>query len=70
MFKILTKEFNFTFELHWSPDGTHGILSDNGSWSGIIGSLARNEADLSIGAFTITPPRAEVTEAITYTWFV
>ena len=60
LFKILAVDFNFTYDLKWSPDGTHGLILEHGNFSGLIGTLERNEVNLSIGALIITPPRRKV----------
>ncbi|KAL1431163.1 hypothetical protein MTO96_014547 [Rhipicephalus appendiculatus] len=43
-----------------SADGVFGVELPNGSWSGKMGMLIRNEADLTGGPLMITTSRAEV----------
>ena len=47
-----------------SPDGTYGIINEQGNWTGIIGALARDEVDLSIADLAITTPRTLVEKAV------
>jgi hypothetical protein len=39
-------------------------MDDQGNWTGIIGALERNEADLSIADLAITTPRTKVDKQI------
>ncbi|PSN46811.1 Ionotropic receptor 145 [Blattella germanica] len=39
--------------------GSYGSQSMNGTWSGMMGMLVRNEADIAIGGFALTPERLE-----------
>ncbi|KAA0198503.1 Ionotropic receptor 142, partial [Hyalella azteca] len=48
------------YELTRPPDGAWGQLADDGSWSGMIGMLARKEVDLALGPFATTYNRAQV----------
>ena len=36
---------NFTFTIERPKDGEWGILQKNGSWTGMVGMLARQEID-------------------------
>ncbi|XP_075676549.1 uncharacterized protein LOC113795952 isoform X3 [Dermatophagoides pteronyssinus] len=56
---LLARYFNFTYQLiDYHRD--YGSLSSNGSWTGTIGQLARNELDLGIGGYAITYERINV----------
>nr|XP_027201995.1 glutamate receptor ionotropic, kainate 4-like [Dermatophagoides pteronyssinus] len=56
---LLARYFNFTYKLiDYHRD--YGSLSSNGSWTGTIGQLARNELDLGIGGYAITYERINV----------
>ncbi|XP_066989849.1 glutamate receptor ionotropic, delta-2-like [Macrobrachium rosenbergii] len=50
--EALSATLNFTYVIRPPRDGKWGIPLPNGSWSGIIGTLARQEADMS---FLISP---------------
>ena len=39
---------NFTFTIERPKDGEWGILQKNGSWTGMVGMLARQEIDFGI----------------------
>jgi ABC-type amino acid transport substrate-binding protein len=43
-------------------DSFSGSLSADGTWSGLIGVLARREADVAVTGTTMTPKRAEVVD--------
>ena len=42
----LQEILNFTFTIEKPIDGEWGVMQDDGSWSGIVGMLARKEIDL------------------------
>ncbi|KAK8766319.1 hypothetical protein V5799_006907 [Amblyomma americanum] len=42
------------------PDGTYGVRLPDGNWTGKMGMLIRNEADLSPGPLAITSSRVKV----------
>ena len=42
---ILQDIMNFTFNIERPKDGEWGILQKNGSWTGMVGMLARQEID-------------------------
>ena len=46
-----------------SPDEAYGVLDDNGKWTGLIGLLVQDQADMSINDLTITFDRAQVNQA-------
>lgn len=47
------------YELVEPPDGQWGVVDDHGNWSGVVGMLQREQADLSL-CLTITAPRLPV----------
>ncbi|KAA0202084.1 Ionotropic receptor 128 [Hyalella azteca] len=49
---------NFTYEYKAPSDGEWGRLSPNGSWSGMIGLVDRQEADWAVSDITFSPERA------------
>lgn len=40
----------------------YGLLNANGTWSGLIGMLHYNAADIAVGDFTPTPSRRQVVD--------
>ena len=62
----LAKECNFTYNLHLSKND-YGALTRNNKtekqeWSGLIGELVAEKADLIVAPLTINPERAQVME--------
>jgi len=45
-------------EIHIVKDGKYGARSESGDWSGMIGELINNEADMAIAPLTVTELRA------------
>ena len=45
-----------------SSDGGWGSLQDDGSWSGMIGMILRDEIEIAVSDFFITAPRSKVVE--------
>lgn len=45
--------------MHEPPDGEWGVINENGHFTGIVGSLEREEGDLSM-VLTPTPDRLRV----------
>ncbi|XP_002064686.2 glutamate [NMDA] receptor subunit 1 isoform X1 [Drosophila willistoni] len=66
----LAKRINFTYDLALSPDGQFGhyILRNNTGatlrkeWTGLIGQLVNERADMIVAPLTINPERAEYIE--------
>ncbi|TDG47571.1 hypothetical protein AWZ03_006010 [Drosophila navojoa] len=67
----LSKRINFTYDLALSPDGQFGhyILKNNTGamtlrkeWTGLIGELVNERADMIVAPLTINPERAEYIE--------
>lgn len=64
----LSKKINFTYSLALSPDGQFGsyAIRNNSSikkeWSGLIGELVAERADMIVAPLTINPERAEFIE--------
>ncbi|KAJ9593254.1 hypothetical protein L9F63_015200 [Diploptera punctata] len=55
---------NFTCNTTVLPQIMFGMLTNNGSWSGMVGMLDRSEADVVIASFTMTSAR---TSAVSFT---
>ncbi|KAG7162341.1 Glutamate receptor 2-like 6 [Homarus americanus] len=61
----LSKGLNFTFVFARPPNALFGSRHANGSWSGMLGMVAREEADISVGPFSVSASRMEVVD---FTW--
>ncbi|KAK9892855.1 hypothetical protein WA026_022536 [Henosepilachna vigintioctopunctata] len=69
LLKELSKKINFTYKLALSPDGQFGnyiIRNHSGigkkEWTGLIGELVSQRADMIVAPLTINPERAEFIE--------
>lgn len=69
LLKELSKKINFTYSLALSPDGQFGnyiIRNHSGigkkEWTGLIGELVSERADMIVAPLTINPERAEFIE--------
>lgn len=70
LLKALATRINFTYDLALSPDGQFGhyVLKNTSSlsvkkeWTGLIGELVYERADLIVAPLTINPERAEFIE--------
>ncbi|KAG7153933.1 Glutamate receptor-like 67, partial [Homarus americanus] len=65
MVDYLAQGLNFTYKYVQPADGTFGSKQNDGSWSGMVGMVARGEADIALGPFGITESRTEVVD---FTW--
>jgi ABC-type amino acid transport substrate-binding protein len=52
--------FNYTFELQ--EDNVYGDKQSDGTWSGMIGQIMNDQADLAIVDLTITSEREEAVD--------
>ncbi|UXI19263.1 hypothetical protein NH340_JMT05206 [Sarcoptes scabiei] len=60
----LANQLNFTYTLHQVEDGLYGSYTFNEKtgdheWTGLLGELYYNRADMVVAALTITPERSE-----------
>lgn len=74
LLKALSHRINFTYELGLSPDGQFGhyilknsttgtmSFSTKKEWTGLIGELVNERADMIVAPLTINPERAEYIE--------
>ena len=71
LLRALAQRINFTYDLALSPDGQFGhyvLKNQTGTmtvkkeWSGLIGELVNERADMIIAPLTINPERAEFIE--------
>ncbi|XP_069957608.1 probable glutamate receptor [Cherax quadricarinatus] len=58
----LSKALNFTYCYVRSSDGESGIKLNNGSWTGMVGMVMRQEVDIGAGPYMIDRWRAEVVD--------
>lgn len=63
--KELISALGFDYELHFPKDGEYGRLMSNGSWTGLVGMLHRNEVDLVCSGLMMTERRARVVDFTT-----
>ncbi|CAG7826781.1 unnamed protein product [Allacma fusca] len=61
-----SKNFNFTFDVHLSLDGSGRLLS-NGTWVGMVGDLLYHRSDLA-AIIRVTPPRYGLIDVANYLW--
>nr|KAG5713494.1 hypothetical protein BaRGS_025042 [Batillaria attramentaria] len=57
----IAKEVGFTFVVRECDNNEYGVYS-HGEWSGCIGNVMRGEADVIVGALTVTAEREEVVD--------
>ncbi|XP_050736673.1 probable glutamate receptor [Eriocheir sinensis] len=56
---------NFSYRFVPSPDNSYGTKNKDGSWTGMVGQVKREEVDIGLGPFTLTTDRARVVD---FTW--
>lgn len=57
---ILQRDLNFTTDVAVRTDRVYGVLDAQGNWTGMIGSLIRQQADLIATSVTLTLERSQV----------
>ncbi|ROT70074.1 olfactory ionotropic receptor IR4 [Penaeus vannamei] len=62
---IIATSMNFSYGFVRPRDGAWGTEKVDGSWSGMVGMVSREEADLGLGPFAMTTKRAEVVDYAT-----
>uniref|UniRef100_A0A8C8RLM8 Glutamate receptor n=1 Tax=Pelusios castaneus TaxID=367368 RepID=A0A8C8RLM8_9SAUR len=55
----LAKMVHFKYKVTIVKDGRYGSLVSNGNWTGMVGEILRQEADLAVAPLTITSAREE-----------
>ncbi|XP_045612759.2 probable glutamate receptor [Procambarus clarkii] len=58
----LATALNFSYMYLRPPDGSWGIKRNDGTWSGMMGMVIRQEVDVAVGFFGISGVRAEVVD--------
>ncbi|XP_074874217.1 putative glutamate receptor [Carettochelys insculpta] len=56
----LAKILHFDYKVTLVKDGRYGAVSSGRNWTGMIGEIVRQEADLAVAPLTITSAREEV----------
>ncbi|XP_068216707.1 probable glutamate receptor [Palaemon carinicauda] len=57
---ILSDKLKFDYDLSQPEDHVWGMSLPNGSWTGMLGMLQREEAELALGPFGVSAARAKV----------
>ena len=60
MLNMLKRSCNFTSTILYSTDDKFGGENDDGSWNGMVGMVARDEADVILSTLTISRSRKTV----------
>ncbi|XP_069190851.1 glutamate receptor U1-like [Procambarus clarkii] len=58
----LAKALNFSYTYLRPSDGAWGSKREDGSWSGMVGMVTRQEVDIAVGPFGVSGVRAEVVD--------
>ncbi|CAL8103754.1 unnamed protein product [Orchesella dallaii] len=68
--EVLSSHFNFTYFISPSTGGDSGTHHPNGSWTGVMGDLYSNKADLGVGCvYSLSRyPFASFSGGIRYVW--
>lgn len=64
---VLSNSLRFEYQLLVPEDGEWGRQEDDGSWTGMLGLVHRDEADVAIGHLTITQSRLADVDFLPYT---
>ncbi|XP_071540568.1 LOW QUALITY PROTEIN: probable glutamate receptor [Panulirus ornatus] len=59
---LLAENFNFTYTFVRPPDGMWGHKEADGSWTGMVGMVGREEVDMGVGPFSMSATRAEMVD--------
>ncbi len=59
MLHALAYAMNFTYDLAAPQDGQYGSLSDNGSWTGLVGMLYKGEVEVGVSVLSASKERTE-----------
>ncbi|XP_049517723.1 probable glutamate receptor [Dermacentor silvarum] len=64
LLELLVDELVFNYTIHSPEDGQWGVPLPNGDWSGLVGMVYNNRADLALGPVAITN---SCSRAVTFT---
>ncbi|XP_069939228.1 uncharacterized protein [Cherax quadricarinatus] len=62
MMDYLAEALNFSYTIVRPPDGFWGANFGNGSWSGMVGMVMREEVQLAVGPFMLSGERSQVVD--------
>ncbi|GFQ68143.1 lig_chan-Glu_bd domain-containing protein [Trichonephila clavata] len=62
LLETLANALNFRYEIVSPDDGQWGTVKADGNWSGIIGMVAKGEADMGLSYLAITEGRSKVVD--------
>ncbi|KAK4309438.1 hypothetical protein Pmani_018935 [Petrolisthes manimaculis] len=62
MLETISEAMNFTFKFVTPSDRSYGAKLANGTWTGMIAMISRQDVDMGIGLFSFTALRAEVVD--------
>ncbi|XP_033760424.1 glutamate receptor-like [Pecten maximus] len=65
----MATSLNFTFVVDVPPDGQWGVINSNGTWTGMVGQLARREIDIVAAPLSTQAKREEVMD-FTYSFYI
>ncbi|XP_063860094.1 probable glutamate receptor [Scylla paramamosain] len=60
--QVLSQTLNFTYSIITPEDGSWGAERPNGTWTGMVGQVIQNEADIALGPFGIKLSRSRVVD--------
>ncbi|NXA40247.1 GLRK protein, partial [Eudromia elegans] len=60
LLKALAAELHFSYRVKVVGDGQYGAISSKGNWTGMVGEIIRQEADIAVAPLTVTSAREEV----------
>ncbi|KAK8407418.1 hypothetical protein O3P69_002147 [Scylla paramamosain] len=60
--QVLSQTLNFTYSIITPEDGSWGAERPNGTWTGMVGQVVQNEADIALGPFGIKLSRSRVVD--------
>uniref|UniRef100_A0A8C6Z1J5 Glutamate receptor n=1 Tax=Nothoprocta perdicaria TaxID=30464 RepID=A0A8C6Z1J5_NOTPE len=60
LLKALASALHFSYKVKVVGDGQYGAISAKGNWTGMIGEIIRQEADIAVAPLTVTSAREEV----------
>ncbi|GFS74566.1 lig_chan-Glu_bd domain-containing protein [Trichonephila clavipes] len=66
LIEILSSKLGFDYKLIIPDDKEWGKFVD-GQWTGMIGMVHRNEADIALGDLTVSDPRFKIVDFVPYT---
>lgn len=59
LLSILAEKLNFTYEIVTPSDGEYGRELTDGNWTGLVGLLVQENADMALNDFAITEDRSK-----------